>query len=345
MEIVGVIHGHSTYSDGHGTAAQVAAAAASAGLDFLVMTDHDTLQPLAEVGEAFHGRTLLLWGCEVSPPTNHLLAVGASTCPSCQQPPQAYLDELRAQGALTFLAHPHDRGVRLARVPSYRWDSWPIEGYTGIEVWNQLSDWGGRLTGLGSTLRALQRPAQALRGPEPETLQLWDQAGLQRRVVGIGGLDVHDIHVGHPPLGVRIFPYAYAFRTIRCHVRVEAWPEAPKDAKAELLQALQEGRLHFADDELADSRGIAWSALDGNGAVRGGMGDELACRSVQALRLSAPRPALLTLVKDGVPIMRGEGRELSAPTQGPGVYRAELRIPGRGRDLPWAYTNPIYLRG
>jgi hypothetical protein len=115
QEIVGAIHGHSTYSDGTGTFPEIVAAACDAGLDFLVMTDHDTLQPLQDVGEAFHGRTLLLIGCEVSPPTNHLLAVGARTCPSREQPPQDYVDDLRAQGALTFLAHPHDRGVPRSR--------------------------------------------------------------------------------------------------------------------------------------------------------------------------------------------------------------------------------------
>jgi predicted metal-dependent phosphoesterase TrpH len=42
-DLAGVIHCHSTHSDGTGTVAQVAAGAQAAGLDYVLLTDHDTL--------------------------------------------------------------------------------------------------------------------------------------------------------------------------------------------------------------------------------------------------------------------------------------------------------------
>ncbi len=308
------------------------------------MTDHDTLQPLQDVGEGFHGRTLLLIGCEVSPPTNHLLAVGAQTCPSREQQPQDYIDDLRAQGALTFLAHPHDRGVPLAKLPSYRWDAWPVGRYTGIEIWNHLSDWSGNLGRLPRAVRGAAKPHTFLTGPAPETLALWDAVGQARRVVGIGGLDVHDVKIGRSPLQLRIFPYPYAFRTILCHVLVPAWPETPEEAKAILLSSIAAGRLFFANHAMGDARTLSFRALNGSGAEIAAMGDEFAAGKKLHLALTSPKLADLRLVRDGQEIARTFGRDLSHEVQAPGVYRAELRV-RRGRRLyPWVFTNPIYLR-
>lgn len=344
MQIVGAVHGHSRYSDGRGTVPEICQAAWGAGLDFLILTDHDTLAPLTEVGEGFHEQALVLFGCEVSPPTNHLLVFGAERCPDRSLPPQQYLDDARAQGALTFIAHPHDRGVPLARIPSYRWHAWPISGYTGLEIWNHLSDWSGHLKGLPSALKALRRPALALHGPEPETLRLWDELGRERPVVGIAGLDVHDVQVGRPPLAARIFPYPYAMRTLLCYVDVPAWSDDPVIAKSTLLTAFAQGRLHFANHELASARGLTFLGLrrDGGPAVR--MGEELATREIATLEVSSPVPAEIRLIKDGLLAQETFGQQLSLPATGPGVYRAELRLRRDRRSLPWAFTNPIYLR-
>ncbi len=343
MEIVGAIHGHSRYSDGRGTVEEIRRAAADAGLDFLILTDHDTLLPLTEVGEGFFGSTLMLFGCEVSPPTNHLLVLGAERCPDRSLPPQEYLDDATAQGALTFLAHPHDRGVPLARIPSYRWEAWPIEGFTGVEIWNHLSDWSGHLMGLGSAIRALREPALALAGPEPETLRLWDDLGRSRPVAGIAGLDVHDVQIGRPPFAAHIFRYPYAMRTLLCYVDVPAWNRDPAAAKPALLAALRRGRLHFANRELGDARGLAFHGLrqDGEPAT---MGDEVRAGEVRELRLKSPIAAELRLLKDGEILEETRGEELALAPTGPGVYRAELRLRRNGRSLPWAFTNPIYLR-
>jgi len=343
MLVVGAVHGHSRYSDGRGTVEEIRAAAQAAGLDFLILTDHDTLRPLAEVGEAFCGRTLSLFGCEVSPPTNHLLVFGAERCPDRSRAPQEYLDDAAAQGALTFLAHPHDRGVPLAHIPAYPWEAWPLEEFTGLEVWNQLSDFAGHLGGLSSAIRALRRPHLALQGPEPETLALWDALGRERRVVGLAGLDVHDIHIGRPPLGLRIFPYDYAMRTLLCYVDVAEWSEDAQTAKVRLLEAFAAGRLHFAHHGLADARDVRFAARLADGAELP-MGAEHPWQAARELALRSPEPAELRLLRDGETAAESFGRELAVRPDGPGVYRAELRLRRDGRSLPWAFTNPIYLR-
>ena len=55
----GVIHCHSTYSfDGKGDMEEIGKAANDAGLDFVMMTDHDTMEPVQKgerVGAAAEG--------------------------------------------------------------------------------------------------------------------------------------------------------------------------------------------------------------------------------------------------------------------------------------------------
>ena len=44
-EYVGAIHIHSVYSDGTGKIEEIAKAAYDSDLDFIMMTDHNTLKP------------------------------------------------------------------------------------------------------------------------------------------------------------------------------------------------------------------------------------------------------------------------------------------------------------
>src|SRR5688500_14532422 len=65
-ELSGAVHIHSTYSDGAGDIPTVMDAAKEAGVDFVLLTDHNTQQPLRDGWEARYPDTpLLLIGTEV----------------------------------------------------------------------------------------------------------------------------------------------------------------------------------------------------------------------------------------------------------------------------------------
>ena len=53
-EYVGNIHMHSKYSDGEYSIQQIAKLAHKAGLDFIVITDHETLEGLHNGEERFY---------------------------------------------------------------------------------------------------------------------------------------------------------------------------------------------------------------------------------------------------------------------------------------------------
>ncbi len=71
----GAYHIHTERSDGTGTIEEVAAAAARAGLQFVILTDQrDGMRP--PLAPAMHGGVLVLDGVEISTSGGHYVALG-----------------------------------------------------------------------------------------------------------------------------------------------------------------------------------------------------------------------------------------------------------------------------
>ena len=111
-EAAGIVHVHSLYSDGTGTVPEIARAAERNGLDFVLLTDHDTLEAAERGEEGWHGSVLVLVGEEVSPlRENHYLAFGL------QHPiehrglsPSQIVARVNDAGGFGFLSHPFSQG-------------------------------------------------------------------------------------------------------------------------------------------------------------------------------------------------------------------------------------------
>ena len=73
------------------------------------------------------------------------------------------------------------------------------------------------------------------------------------------------------------------------------------------------------------------------------MGEEVEA-GPRTLHARVPRPAALTLLRDGEPIATADGTEISVDVEEPGVYRFEATLPHLGRDRAWILSNPVYLR-
>src|SRR4051794_8625948 len=142
-DVACVIHLHSRYSDGTGTVAQIAAAAARAGVDAVLLTDHDTLEAKRRGEEGWHGTTLVCVGEEVSPrERNHYLAFGLDreidhAGLSGAQIVRAVADA----GAIGFAAHPFSRGSRrFKRARGMPFQALDAPGLTGVELWSLVTD-------------------------------------------------------------------------------------------------------------------------------------------------------------------------------------------------------------
>jgi Predicted metal-dependent phosphoesterases (PHP family) len=124
-DYTGVIHIHSAYSfDGRTPMPDILEAARRNSLDFVMLTDHSNLRAREEGFEGWNGDTLLIVGQEIAPRFNHYIAFETNTpviFPEDEQDinPQIYIDHVRAQGGIGFIAHPDHEGTNMFHVKHF----------------------------------------------------------------------------------------------------------------------------------------------------------------------------------------------------------------------------------
>lgn len=351
-ELVVNLHMHTRYSDGTGLHRDIAAAAIRAGLDAVIVTDHNVLVRGPE-GYYREGnrRVLLMIGEEIhdqdrDPQKNHLLVFGADReLAPLADDPQALIDAAREAGGLTFIAHPIDPAQPAFHEPDISWESWDVRGFTGIELWNGFSEFKAVIPTLLHALFYAYFPRWIARGPLPAVLRRWDDlltGGM--RAVAVGGSDAHALHVSLGPLRRILFPYEFHFRSINTHVLTPR--PLSGDATADgrmILEALAAGHAFVGYDLPASTRGFRFTARSRDQFA--GMGDEIAARGGITLQARLPGKADIRLIKDGGVLRTWANQEaFTYATAEPGVYRVEARRPYRGRRVGWIYSNPIYVR-
>jgi len=114
--LAGDLHTHTVHSDGGLTVSELAALAARRGLDFLAVTDHNTVSHHAELAAASrrYGITLLP-GQEVTTDGGHAGALGDVGWIDFRDEPDAWLDATEAAGGLLSVNHPFAGPVSWAR--------------------------------------------------------------------------------------------------------------------------------------------------------------------------------------------------------------------------------------
>jgi hypothetical protein len=348
-DLAGVIHVHSLYSDGTGTVPEIAAAAAASGLDYVLLTDHDTLLAKRCGEEGWHGPVLVLVGEEVSPlRENHYLAFGLERpIEHSGLGPSEIVARVNEAGGFGFLSHPFSKGSERFRrgAGGMPWRDLDVDGYAGVELWSFVTDSGERLRGIPDLLRFILTPGRFVDHPPPANLEAWDRLCERRRCVALGGIDAHQLGVrigNRVPL--RLMAYKRSFRYLRTHLLVDRPLERSVEPDRDTVYAaLRAGHVYIAMDSLAPARGFRfWS--DGDPQLE--MGDEgPAGKGVRSLVARLPRPARLRLVRDGVEILSVDGADaLEHTVDGPGVYRVEAYLRAHGRERTWIISNPIYVR-
>ena len=338
---------HSSYSDGSGDIRQIAFAASSAGLSYVIICDHETLEGLPE--EEFYDDVVLLVGAEINSQHSHYLALGLDRLVSSDDHnPQKVIDEVRKAGGFGFIAHPFDRGSRyIEKGKAYPWIHWPVFGFDGIEIWNYSSHWRGLHPSLFRTLYwfFLNRKG-AMTGPPRRLLRLWDCYNIAgHKTVGIGGSDAHAYKYRLGLFHVTIFTYQYTFATINTYIVLkEELKRNFASAKKQVLEALRDGRCYISFDSLYPGKNFSFRASSGSKTVF--MGEEIEYRQGISLDIKTPgRRPLIRLIHNGKLIHEKEGQELKYSPTSPGVYRVEICHRSLlGRPRPWIYSNPILIQ-
>ncbi len=351
-EYVGNAHVHTPYSDGTGSHAEVARAALDADLDFVIVTDHNLWVNGLEgyYGPSPQQRVLLLVGEEIhdmrrDPQVNHMLVYGAEQeLAQHASNPEALVGEVRASGGECYLAHPIEKAAPLFDEPALPWVDWDIEGYTGIELWNYMSEFKSYLTSKAAAIRLAYHPEKAISGPFPETLALWDQLLSEgKRVKIIGGADAHARPYSLGPLRRVIFPYEYLFRCVNTHILTpRPFNGDYEHDKRLVLSALRDGRAFVGYDLPASTRGFRFSAQGHNTSAV--MGERIRLEHGVTLQIVSPRIADVRLLKGGEVVLREvDGTHCTYIANKPGVYRVEIYTHYKGKQRGWIFSNPIFV--
>jgi hypothetical protein len=316
-----VIHVHSTWSDGTGTVPQIMRAAAKAGVDVVLLTDHDTLAARYHGQEGWHGDVLLLVGEEVTPDENHYLAFGVDTVIRKQgRTPADVCAAVEAQGGFGFAAHPFSEGSKLFKRRGIPFRD--LECVKGLELWSFVNDTGQSIERWRDVVKFLATPNRYVDHPPERNVRTWDELCRKRPVVAIGGLDAHQVGIRvwrWVPL--RLMSYKRSFRHIRTHVLIDD----DEPSRETVFAALREGRCYIAMDSLAPARGFTFANEDGT------------------LRARVPREARIRLLRNGEEVAAASGSTLDHAIEGPGGYRVEAYLPAYGKERTWILSNPIYV--
>ena len=349
----GVFHVHSDRSDGSATVDDIAAAAARAGLQFVIFTDHGdaTRTPDAPV---YRSGVLCIDAVEISTRGGHYIALGlpASPYPLAGEP-YAVVEDVRRLGGFGIVAHPGSPKADLG---------WTDDGlaYDGIEWLNGDSQWrdeSRRALG-GALVQYLLRPSAALAAlldrPGPSLAQ-WDTNTRRRQVVGLAGADAHAhlvTGVGrdgeHDGFALDFPDYERVFRVFSLTVELErelAGETAAATDAALLLAGIRAGRVFTAIDMVAAPARFSFEGRTGN--RRHPMGTRVENDRPVALevRVAGPPGTRIELLADGKPVETVTGDTLNVSVTRPAAYRVEVFVPEAPGTpaIPWIVSNPIYV--
>jgi hypothetical protein len=315
----GDLQSHTHHSDGTGSLADLAAAARARGLDFVAVTEHNTVSHLPYLAQAGGDDLLLIPGQEITTYYGHANAWGIHSWQEfrCRDNDTMarIIDAVHAGGALFSVNHPKDNG------PAWEYSS--NLPFDCVEAWQGL--WAAN---------------------NHQSLDFWD--GLLRRgrrVVAVGGSDKHVA-----PFTGETSPYDLGTPT--------TWVYAEELSAAGILGGIRAGHVFISAGPPGPELYLA-ADPDGDGLYEGMMGDELNIAAGRPVMLRAQviggRGLVMRIVSgEGVkrvPVESGDfvHRWQARPKDGT-FYRLELVESSGGKAarnpavlVRRALSNPIYV--
>ena len=301
----GELHCHTLHSDGDSSATDVVNLARARGLDFLAISDHNSISAQRELANLRDPGLALIRGVEVTTFKGHFGVWGIGDWVDFRvqdaEDMAAALEFANARGAVTACNHPRPFGPP--------WDFETVTNYQCIEVWN----------GPWTLLNQI-------------AVDFWvRQLNTDRRIPAIGGSDWHR----HKEL-VEQPPHAPGIPTT--WVYVEETPSA-----SSILQAIRRGHVSLSDEPngpLLDLRaGEEFIAMGGDSIPRpdGRLPVRVHCQRGAGYELQLlDQHAVLhkQKISDDDATMLVE-----LPISNSAYVRAELRAADESMK---ALTNPIY---
>jgi PHP domain len=354
--VPGMLHVHTNRSDGRGTPDDIAAAAARAGLKFIVFTDHGDGTRTPDP-PAYRSGVLCLDAVEISTTGGHYLALDMPAAPyPLGGEGRDVVEDVKRLGGFGVAAHPN------SPKPALSWRQWDAP-FDGIEWLNPDTSWRIKLRQPGwrvgrdviTTLAAYPfRSAETmarLLGHTGLGVDRWESFAHKRRVVLLAGADAHaNLQLTNDPgdsgFALPIPGYETSFRMMSVHIRPDRplTGDATRDATT-VMQAIRRGHLYLAIDGYATPPAFQFTATNARGSAGEGGALESGGNVTLRVRSNAPSSFLTVLWRDGERIAdaRDEADIARTVPEGPAIYRAEITTGTDQGSIPWIISNPIYV--
>ena len=288
-EITVNLHNHSVISDGTGNYYEIAQAGLNAKIDVLIITDHNVVVRGKDSYYYREGnKLLLLIGEEINDPIgvpgNHLIILNSSReYASAASDPQTVIDSVNKERGITILAHPFENAKKQLHMKSFPWSDWNVHDFSGLEIYNFMSQFKCGVTNFFSLPNHYLRPINFQMGADENTLAKWDELlCMGYRVSGFAGSDSHRFQKKIGPKTFKIFDYELTCRALNNHVYIPKplVGDVEEDkkviyaalrngcffvgadmitstaGKSSILTLLRQGELEQALDMLPDSGGV-----------------------------------------------------------------------------------------
>jgi hypothetical protein len=334
----------------------VAAAAASAGLSFVVFTDHGdgTRRPDPPV---YRSGVLCLDAVEVSTTGGHLVALGLGEVPyPLGGEPRDVVEDVHRFGGFGIVAHPDSPKAELA------WHDWTLP-VDGVELLNADTAWRKRFYRRDASawwMLAQSLVSYPVRPPQtiarlfsdaPALMDTWTTLTATRPVVALAGMDAHarldltSSDQNERGYSLPIPSYDASFQVMTLHLTPSAplTGDASHDA-ALLLEAIEQGRSYTAIDAWAAPARFTFVATRDGRQIEQGSRMASGTPFTLTVRHNAPASFTTRVLRDNTVIGEGHEETLEIAAAGePGRYRVEIRDPARHDAPPWIISNPIYV--
>lgn len=334
---IGAIHIHSVYSDGTGDIESISKAAKNAGLDWIIVTDHNSF----EIEEGIYNGVYVIKGEEISPKDeNHYLALGINKYIQPNVNAKHNIEAVKLNGGFGFAAHADESDYRRNSHQPIKWTNKNITP-DGVEIWNWFSEWADNLNdrNIFSLAYAYLFKHNLVKEANATTIEWWDKLNntSDKIIPAIGGIDAHALKIKGYVIPVTIFPYQDMFKTI-VNVISSNKPFAKdfETRKTQILEAIKTGRNLIINRVVSKEIPI-FKISNKNQTVTNG--ESISLDNETLLNVQTKKKCSIKIFHNGKEIKSVISNSIKMLLNEVGKYRVEIKFGKRG----FAYSNPIIV--
>ena len=345
-DYTGSIHIHTVYSDGSGTPEEIADAASKLGIDFLIISDHDTLGALIDGKERYYNDVLVLTGVEISTEIGHILIYSPSAdfrdfeLDSCL----VQLNNNKLPDYYAEFCHPFYTGRPVT--------DWSYKGFDALEIFNGDTQWRDDSAAeliialLGSII--YKNPLNNLVDSPEKNIQKWCELMEERRIYQIGAVDAHSNIKISKNFKLKFPSYDKSLRFVKTHIVTKEKLSGTYDKdKYIVFNCLKKGKCYTELGNFTDPSGFIFNAKNEHKTAY--IGDEIEGRVKFSVVLPDTADIIIKLYNNNKTVHTSDYYKMEYTTIEPGMYWIEVsqirRKPPffKKVERPWIISNPIFV--